>query len=225
MFTGLIESEGVITRTERVSDGLRIEVYAPEFGRDMALGDSIAVDGACLTVARFIRGAFLADISSETLERTTLSDLRKGSKVNLERALRLSDRLGGHLVTGHVDGVGTLVMRHAAGNSTIYQFAVGRDLMEYIVPKGSVAIDGISLTVAQTRSDGFAAAVVPHTESATTLREKPTGSHVNIEVDMMAKYVRRFVQLYAGIEDDVPQTTTMRRGLGELLRDFTEGNQ
>jgi riboflavin synthase len=221
MFTGLVESEGIITRTERVSDGMRLEVYAPEFGRDMAIGDSIAVDGACLTVAKFIRGAFMADVSSETLSRTTLPELRQGSKVNLERALRLSDRLGGHLVTGHVDGIGTLVMRHPAGNSTVYQFAVPRELMEYVVPKGSIAVDGISLTIAQTRADGFAAAVVPHTESATTLGAKPTGSKVNVEVDMMAKYVKRFVELYAGIDEDALRPG--RRGLGDMLRDLAEG--
>lgn len=221
MFTGLVESEGIITRTERVSDGMRLEVYAPEFGRDMAIGDSIAVDGACLTVAKFIRGAFMADVSSETLSRTTLPELRQGSKVNLERALRLSDRLGGHLVTGHVDGIGTLVMRHPAGNSTVYQFAVPRELMEYVVPKGSIAVDGISLTIAQTRADGFAAAVVPHTESATTLGAKPTGAKVNVEVDMMAKYVKRFVELYAGIDEDALRPG--RRGLGDMLRDLAEG--
>jgi riboflavin synthase len=221
MFTGLVESEGIITRTERVSDGMRLEVYAPEFGRDMAIGDSIAVDGACLTVAKFIRGAFMVDVSSETLARTTLAELRQGSKVNLERALRLSDRLGGHLVTGHVDGIGTLVMRHPAGNSTVYQFAVPRELMEYVVPKGSIAVDGISLTIAQTRADGFAAAVVPHTESATTLGAKPTGSKVNVEVDMMAKYVKRFVELYAGIDEDALRPG--RRGLGDMLRDLAEG--
>ena len=221
MFTGLVESEGIITRTERVSDGMRLEVYAPEFGRDMGIGDSIAVDGACLTVAKFIRGAFMADVSSETLSRTTLVELRQGSKVNLERALRLSDRLGGHLVTGHVDGIGTLVMRHPAGNSTVYQFAVPRELMEYVVPKGSIAVDGISLTIAQTRADGFAAAVVPHTESATTLGAKPTGSKVNVEVDMMAKYVKRFVELYAGIDEDALRPG--RRGLGDMLRDLAEG--
>lgn len=221
MFTGLVESEGIITRTERVSDGMRLEVYAPEFGRDMAIGDSIAVDGACLTVAKFIRGAFMADVSSETLARTTLPELRQGSKVNLERALRLSDRLGGHLVTGHVDGIGTLVMRHPAGNSTVYQFAVPRELMEYVVPKGSIAVDGISLTIAQTRADGFAAAVVPHTESATTLGAKPTGAKVNVEVDMMAKYVKRFVELYAGIDEDALRPG--RRGLGDMLRDLAEG--
>lgn len=221
MFTGLIESEGIITRTERVADGMRVEVYAPEFGRDMGIGDSIAVDGSCLTVVQFIRGAFIADVSSETLSRTTLGSLRQGAKVNLERALRLSDRLGGHIVTGHVDDVGTLVMRHPAGNSTIYQFAVARPLMEYIVPKGSVAVDGISLTIAQTRGDGFAAAVVPHTESATTLGAKPTGAKVNIEVDMMAKYVKRFVELYAGMDDDA--SPPIRRGLGDMLREMADG--
>ncbi|MDO9108012.1 MAG: riboflavin synthase, partial [Coriobacteriia bacterium] len=114
MFTGLIESEGIITRIERASGGIRLEVYAPEFGRDMAIGDSIAVDGACLTVIKFIRGAFIADVSEETLNRTTLGEMRQGNKVNLERALRLSDRLGGHMVSGHIDGVARLVMRQQA---------------------------------------------------------------------------------------------------------------
>ena len=221
MFTGLIESEGIITRTERVADGMRLEVYAPEFGRDMAIGDSIAVDGSCLTVAQFIRGAFMADVSSETLAKTTLGGIRQGAKVNLERALRLSDRVGGHIVTGHIDDVGTLVMRHPAGNSTVYQFSVPHALMDFIVPKGSVAVDGVSLTVAQTRGDGFAAAVVPHTESATTLGGKPSGAKVNIEVDMMAKYVKRFVELYAGIDDSA--LPPGRRGLGDMLRDLGDG--
>lgn len=221
MFTGLIESEGIITRVERAGGGMRLEVYAPEFGRDMAIGDSIAVDGACLTVVKFIRGAFLADVSEETAARTTLGDLRQGSKVNLERALRLSDRLGGHLVTGHIDGVGSLVMRHAAGNSKVYQFSAPSDLMAYIVPKGSVAVDGVSLTVADTRDDGFACAVIPHTESATTLKDKPTGAIVNLEVDMMAKYVERFVGMYMGADDDIPPAG--RRGLGDLLREFADG--
>lgn len=221
MFTGLVESQGVITRAERVSSGMRLEVYAPEFGRDMAIGDSIAIDGACLTVASFIRGAFLADVSSETLSRTTLSRLRAGSKVNLERALRLSDRMGGHLVTGHVDAVGTLLGRHTAGNSRVYQFALPRFLMEYIVLKGSVAVDGVSLTVAHLKADGFHAAVVPHTEQATTLGAKPAGAAVNIEVDIMAKYVKRFVELYAGIDDATEAPS--RRGLGDLLRELAEG--
>ncbi|PKQ30333.1 MAG: riboflavin synthase [Actinobacteria bacterium HGW-Actinobacteria-10] len=222
MFTGIIESEGIITRAEKVSGGMRLEVYAPEFGRDMAIGDSIAVDGSCLTVVKFIRGAFLADVSEETLKRTTLGSLRQSSKVNLERALRMSDRFGGHIVTGHVDGLGSLVMRHAAGNSTIYQFSAPRELMEFIVPKGSVAIDGISLTVADTRDDGFACAVIPHTEQTTTLKDKPIGGAVNLEVDMLGKYVKRFVSLYMGADDD-SDPGQGRRGLGDMLRDFADG--
>lgn len=222
MFTGLIETQGIVTRIERVAGGAQVEIYAPEFGRDMALGDSIAVDGSCLTVARFIRGAFVADVSEETLGKTTLGELQQGGKVNLERALRLSDRLGGHLVSGHIDGVGRLLLRHPAGNSTVYQFQAPRALMDYILPKGSVAVDGISLTVAQIRGDSFAAAVVPHTEQSTTLKEKAIGAPVNIETDMMAKYVRRFVDLYAGEPDDAPRTP--KRGLGDMLREFAEGS-
>ncbi len=221
MFTGLIESEGIITRVERAQGGVRIEVYAPEFGRDMSIGDSIAVDGACLTVTKFIRGAFVADVSQETLDRSTLGALRQGAKVNLERALRLSDRLAGHIVTGHVDGTGSLVMRHSAGNSTIYQFSAPAALMQYIVPKGSIAIDGISLTVADVREEGFAVAVIPHTEASTTLGDKATGAAVNLEADMLGKYVQRFVSLYAGDPENGPQAG--RRGLGDMLRDLTDG--
>ncbi|MBS3956311.1 MAG: riboflavin synthase [Clostridiales bacterium] len=221
MFTGLVESEGIITRIERVAGGARLEVYAPEFGRDMSIGDSIAVDGACLTVIKFIRGAFIADVSEETLSKTTLGGMRQGGKVNLERALRLSDRLGGHIVTGHIDAIGSLVMRHPAGNSTVYQFAAPPQLMDYIVPKGSIAVDGISLTVAQTRRDGFAAAVIPHTEQATTLGAKTVGTPVNLEADMLAKYVKRFVALYAGVDDEEPRAG--RRGLGDMLRELTDG--
>jgi riboflavin synthase len=220
MFTGLIETQGIVTRVEKVSGGAQIEVYAPEFGRDMAIGDSIAVDGACLTVARFIRGAFIADVSDETLSKTTLGELRQSSKVNLERALRLSDRLGGHLVSGHVDGVGRLLLRHPAGNSTVYQFQVPGALLPYVVSKGSVAIDGISLTVAQVRGESFAAAVVPHTEEVTTLKDKPIGAPVNVEVDVMAKYVERFVEVYSTRGERGGEG---RRGLGDMLREFAEG--
>ncbi|MBE0475759.1 MAG: riboflavin synthase [Coriobacteriia bacterium] len=220
MFTGLVESQGVITRVERVPGGVRLEVYAPEFGRDMSIGDSIAVDGVCLTVVKFIRGAFLADVSDETLRVTTLGRLQQAGKVNLERALRLSDRLGGHLVTGHVDGVGRLERRLPAGNSTVYTFSAPAGVAEYLVPKGSVAVDGISLTVASLRHTDFTAAVVPHTEEVTTLKEKAIGSPVNLEADMLAKYVRRYVALYEGAEESAGET---RRGLGEMLRDFTEG--
>lgn len=221
MFTGIIETQGILTRSERVAGGVQVEIYAPEFGRDMALGDSIAVDGVSVTVAKFVRGAFVADVSEETIAKSTLGALHQGGKVNLERALRMSDRLGGHMVTGHIDGVGRLLLRHPAGNSTIYQFQVPGALLDYVVPKGPIAIDGISLTVAQIRGESIAAAVVPHTENVTTLKEKAIGSPVNIEVDMMAKYVRRFVGLYA--DSGVSQDAGSKRGLGDMLRDFAEG--
>ena len=221
MFTGLIETQGIVMRVDRVGGGAQMEIYAPEFGRDMAQGDSVAVDGACLTIANFARGAFVADVSDETMTKTTLGLARQGTKVNLERALRLSDRLGGHMVTGHIEGVGKLLLRHPAGNSTVYQFQLPPALMEFIVPKGSVAIDGISLTIAQIRGESFAAAVVPHTEEVTTLKDKAIGSPVNVEIDVMAKYVKRFVDLYAGT--DVGPAAEPRRGLGDMLRDFADG--
>lgn len=221
MFTGLIECEGIITRAERVSGGMRLEVYAPEFGRDMTIGDSIAVDGVCLTVVKFIRGAFLTDVSSETLDRTTLGGLRQGGKVNLERALRLSDRLGGHLVSGHVDAIGTIALKQPTGKFTVYQFQAPPEVMQYVVEKGSIAVDGISLTVARVGVGGFTAAVIPQTEEVTTLKEKPTGAPVNLEADMLGKYVRRFVALYAGVEDETPAAG--KRGLGDMIREFTDG--
>jgi riboflavin synthase len=220
MFTGLVECEGVVTRAERVGSGMRLEVYAPEFGRDMAIGDSVAVDGVCLTIVKFIRGAFLADVSGETLERTTLGSLVQGSKVNLERALRLSDRLGGHIVTGHVDGIGKMELRQPAGGYTVYQFGAPPAVMEYVVEKGSVAVDGISLTVARVGERGFTAAVIPQTEQATTLRDKPIGAGVNLEADVLGKYVKRFVDAYLAPSD---AATHPRRGLADLLRELAEG--
>lgn len=223
MFTGLIESQGIVTRIERISGGVRLEVYAPDFGRDMAIGDSVAVDGACLTITRFIRGAFLVDVSAETLDRTTLGRLTQGSSVNLERALRMSDRFGGHFVSGHVDGVGRVVMRQAAGNSTLYTFAAPETVSAFLVPKGSVAIDGISLTVADVTADGFTAAVIPHTEESTTLKAKPIGAPVNVEADMFAKYIARYLSAYTGQHEG---RTDTRRGsrLGDMLRDLAEGH-
>ena len=222
MFTGIIETKGVIARTERVAGGMRLEIYAPDFGRDMAIGDSVAVDGVCLTVVKFLRGAFLVDVSDETLARATTGELHQGGSVNLERALRLSDRLGGHIVTGHVDAVGTISMRQAGGNSVQYRFTAPPAVREYLIEKGSIAVDGISLTVARVYEDGFGAVVVPHTESSTTLGDKPIGAKVNLEADMFAKYVRRYVGVYTG-EPESTSPRSSKRGLGDVLKDFTEG--
>jgi len=222
MFTGIIETKGIVARTERVAGGMRLEIYAPDFGRDLAIGDSVAVDGVCLTVIKFLRGAFLVDVSDETVMRSTVGDLRQGGSVNLERALRLSDRLGGHIVTGHVDGIGTIAMRQNAGNAVQYRFTAPPEVREFIIEKGSVAIDGISLTIARVFEDGFGVVVVPHTESSTTLGDKPIGSKVNLEADMFAKYVQRYVRVYTGVEDD-GDTKPQRRGLGEMLKDLAEG--
>jgi riboflavin synthase len=168
MFTGIIETKGIVARTERVGGGMRLELYAPDFGRDMTIGDSVAVDGVCLTVAKFLRGSFVVDVSDETIQRSTLSELRQGGSVNLERALRMSDRLGGHIVTGHVDATGTIAMRQPAGNSVLYRFTAPPEVREYLVEKGSVAVSGISLTVARIFDDG----------QAQRRARQPRGGHV-----------------------------------------------
>jgi riboflavin synthase len=162
---------------------------------------------------KFIRGAFLVDVSDETLNRTTLGSLKQGGHTNLERALRLSDRLGGHIVSGHVDAVGRLAAKQAAGNATIYRFAVPPEVQVYLIEKGSVA-------VARIHEDGFSTAVVPHTEEVTTLKDKPNGAPVNLEADMFGKYVKRYVEAYLGTEEPAKQP---RRGLGDMLKDLTEG--
>jgi riboflavin synthase len=222
MFTGIIETKGIVARTERVAGGMRLELYAPDFGRDMTIGDSVAVDGVCLTIVKFLRGSFVVDVSDETVRRSTLSELRQGGSVNLERALRLSDRLGGHIVSGHVDAVGTITMRQPAGNSTLYRFAAPIEVREFLIEKGSVAVDGISLTVARLFEDGFGVSVLPLTEQSTTLGDKPNGAHVNLEVDMFAKYVQRYVRQYMGVPE-LKDGSPVKRSLGDLLKDLGEG--
>jgi len=224
MFTGIIETKGIVARTERHAGGMRLEIYAPDFGRDMAIGDSVSADGVCLTVVKFLRGAFLVDVSDETVARTTISELRQGGSVNLERALRLSDRLGGHIVTGHVDAVGTIAMRQSAGNAVQYRFTAPPEIREHVIEKGSIAVDGISLTVARVFDDGFGVVVLPLTESSTTLGEKQIGAKVNLESDMFAKYIQRYVRAYTGGDPEPSRSgRPTKRGLGDMLKDFTEG--
>ncbi|MHB8805601.1 MAG: riboflavin synthase [Coriobacteriia bacterium] len=219
MFTGLIECEGVITRADRSAGGMRMEVYAPEFGRDMQIGDAIAVDGVRVTVVKFIRGAFLCDVSPEMLDTSTLGVLTQGQKVNLERALRLSDRMAGHLISGVADGIGRLELRQRAGKFSVYQFQAPTNVLRYVVEKGPIAVDGISLIVGKVAPQGFTVAVDPQTESHSTLKDKAIGDAVNFEVDMLAKYVERF----ASVHTDGEPVPAERRGLGTLLRDLADG--
>ncbi len=221
MFTGLIECEGVITRADRSSGGMRMEVYAPEFGRDMQIGDAIAVNGVRVTVAKFIRGAFLADVSVEMLDTSTLGTLVQGEKVNLERALRLSDRLGGHLTIGVADGIGRLELRQHAGKFSVYQFQAPSNVLRYVVEKGPIAIDGVSLTVGKVAPQGFTVAVDPQTESVTTLKSKAIGDQVNLEVDVLARYVERFMTA----DPEGATVSAERRGLGAMLRDLADGGR
>ncbi|MDP2690272.1 MAG: riboflavin synthase [Deltaproteobacteria bacterium] len=191
MFTGIIEDIGTVKSIEKKGAFGRIVI---ETALDLAgarVGDSISVDGSCLTVTGVSQGAFGADLSDETLRVTTLGSLKKGSRVNLEPALTLSRPLGGHLVTGHVDGVGTIKRKVLKGESMDLEVSCPKALMGQIVKKGSVAVDGISLTVAELMDDGFRVAVIPHTLKKTTLLAKKEGERVNIETDVIGKYVEK----------------------------------
>ncbi len=194
MFTGLIEDLGTLRDIRTGTDQAVLSVGTALPMAELVLGESIAINGVCLTVTRFAEGAFSADVSPETLDCTTLGRLSAGSRVNLERALRLSDRLGGHLVTGHVDGLARIVERHQDGNAWRFRFQGDAALCRQLVDKGSVAVDGISLTVNQVKGDSFSLAVIPHTFAMTTLQERKVGDEVNIETDLIGKYVARFLQ-------------------------------
>ena len=197
MFTGLIEEVGTVLRTFPGDRSLTLVIGARKVLEDLAVGGSIAVDGACLTVVATDAASFTVDLSEETIKRTTLGNLRNAQRVNLERPLTPMARLGGHFVTGHVDGVGTLLSREARGDSHRFRFAPPPDLEPLLVLKGSVAVDGVSLTVAALEAGAFAGAVIPHTLGATTLGLKQPGDPVNLETDILGKYVQRMLALGA----------------------------
>jgi riboflavin synthase len=191
VFTGLVVEVGTLREVERSAVGATLEVSCALVG--LQLGESIAVDGACLTVTRLVEGGFRCDASAETLAKTTLDGARKGQRVHLERALRLGDRLGGHLVTGHVDGVGGLVGREPLGDAQRLTFEVPDRLAPFLAPKGSVAVDGVSLTVNGASGNRFDVVLVPYTRDATHLGAAFLGKKVNVEVDVLAKYVARLL--------------------------------
>jgi riboflavin synthase len=202
LFTGIIEDLGTVAAIRRIADGATITIRTKLAITRIAVGESIAVNGCCLTVTAKSRGTFSMDISAESLRRTTLGDLKAGDRVNLERCLTLEKLLGGHMVSGHVDGVGKIVEIEPEGDSRLYTFEIGPRQGHYLIEKGSVAIDGISLTVfdilRSKRAAKFKVALIPHTLKVTTLGFKRPGAAVNVESDMLVKYVERVASPYIG---------------------------
>lgn len=200
MFTGIIEEIGYVKRINQQSRSAQIEIKADKVLGDVAVGDSIAVNGVCLTVVTFDSQHFTADVMPETISKTNLRELKPGSPVNLERALQLGGRLGGHIVQGHVDAIGTIVEKQILEIAIIYRIATEPELLQYVVPKGSVAIDGISLTVVDVFQDSFTVSLIPHTAHETVLGEKKPGDRVNLESDIIGRYVKHLMNRNHGEE-------------------------
>ncbi|MBQ1778075.1 MAG: riboflavin synthase [Acidaminococcaceae bacterium] len=193
MFTGLIAALGTVERLAEGSTSCRLTVRAPQLLSGVKIGDSIAVNGVCLTVVHLRGDTFTADVMPETVRRTTLYLLQPGDRVNLEKALRPTDGLDGHIVQGHVEGVGTIQQIISEGNARVYRIQAPGELLRYIVEKGSIAVDGISLTVTETDDSGFGVSLIPHTAKMTTLGYKSAGDAVNLETDILARYVEKML--------------------------------
>jgi riboflavin synthase len=192
LFTGLVQDLGTIAGVEAGTDGVRLAVRTDLAG-ELAEGDSVAVNGVCLTATAIADGGFSADVMHETLRRCSLAEVRAGTAVNLELPLRPTDRLGGHVVQGHVDGMGTVRALHEDGFSRVVEIHAPPELLRYVVEKGSIAVDGVSLTVAAVEDDGFNVALIPETLERTNLGAAVEGTPVNLEVDVFAKYVEKLV--------------------------------
>ncbi|MBW2631384.1 MAG: riboflavin synthase [Deltaproteobacteria bacterium] len=200
MFTGIVESVGIVKRTARRGEDVLLGISTSMGLGDIKVGDSVAVSGACLTVVEVADGSFSADVSAETLAKTTLRALKIGDSVNLEKALKLNSFLGGHFVLGHVDCVGDIREKRERSNSIILGVEIGKEQGRYIVQKGSVAVDGISLTVNKYEKNRFYVNIIPHTVWETTLRLKKAGDQVNVETDILGKYVEKFIHPDSGID-------------------------
>ena len=203
MFTGIVEETGAVQEIKSTPNSIRLIVHAKICGRDTRVGDSVAVNGCCLTVVKTVRrgpGKLLHfDLLHETWERTNLQEAHVGSAVNLERAVQMRDRFGGHFVSGHIDGTGRITRWEKAGNDWLLEVQASPELMRYMLFKGAVAVDGISLTVAAVQRKRFRIWIIPHTYEVTALRERSVGDRVNLEADLLGKYVEKFVSFQ--IED------------------------
>ena len=213
MFTGIVEEVGTVERVQRGARSAVLHIKARTVPEDLRLGDSVAVNGVCLTVVSHHAGGFAADVMHETLGRSALADLRSGSRVNLERAMAANGRFGGHIVAGHVDGTGRIARLRRDDNAVWYTIQAGPEVLRYVVEKGSIAVDGISLTVARVEADRFSLSVIPHTAAVTTLGERRTGDRVNLECDVIGKYVEKLLR-----------TAGPRRPEGGLTREFLAQN-
>ena len=216
MFTGIVEEMGAVTVVERTLAGTRVTLLASTIMSDLKIGDSVSVNGTCLTVVSREERSFVVEVSPETLSVTTLGQLGAGAPVNLERAMKLNERIGGHLVAGHVDGVGTIRSRHQEGNAIFFTIEAPRDVLKYCVVKGSITVDGISLTINDVTSEGFSVAIIPHTAKVTTLGLKQVNDSVNLESDLIGKYVERLLQERSQLPTATPiidKDYLQRRGL------------
>jgi len=202
MFTGIVEEIGEVAAIEKGAQSCVYTIKASKILEDMHIGDSIAVNGLCLTVTRFGEGTFSADVMNESLRRSNLGDLNRGSRVNLERAMAANGRFGGHIVSGHIDGTGVLRSFEREANAVWVTIGADESLMRYIIMKGSVALDGVSLTVARLWHDAFAVSLIPHTGEETTLLKKHVGDRINIENDIVGKYVEKLCGKSSGIDED-----------------------
>ncbi|HWI54363.1 MAG TPA: riboflavin synthase [Desulfobacteria bacterium] len=215
MFTGIIEEMGKIKKIHKGTDSARLTIDADVVLTDVKLGDSIAVNGICLTVVNFSRSVFEVDVMAETLRKTNLEELKPGDVVNLERALRVGDRFGGHIVSGHIDGVGVISRQQREDIAILTEIEAPPEVMKYVVTKGSVAIDGISLTVVNCTDKAFIVSLIPHTAKMTTLGYKKTGDRVNLESDIIGRYVERLM----GFKE-----SDSSGGSGKLSLDFLAQN-
>lgn len=209
MFTGIIEEVGRVKSLQRGVKSVRLEVEAETVLEGTLVGDSIATNGVCLTVTTLTGKGFTADVMPETVSRTSLAQLKAGSEVNLERALTLQSRLGGHIVSGHVDGTGTIINRTQDDNAVWLWISCAKQIMRYVIEKGSITIQGVSLTVAKVTEGSFAVSLIPHTQGATTLHAAKVGDVVNLENDVIAKYVEKLMGMEP--EKDEAQKVSLYR--------------